>query len=274
MKKLLPLVQKQLNTGGVKNRVISTLTTQEIGSYQEKGYLTLPGAFTPDEVTAWDTESRRLLRLGLAHDDNLRTVTYRTPAGIPIVDRINPVVDISPLFKALTEDERIRRPLRELYGDDMVLFKDKIIYKMPGVTGYPIHQDYSSWQLFPKDLVNVIVSIDEADADNGGVEFFPGYHDRLLSTPGELRYMSEDEAEQIDFSQAEVVRTSAGDMVIFDCLTPHRSGVNRSSRLRRQLYLTYSSAKNGDLYEKQLKYIEETYRNKRSGKEKERLFFR
>jgi hypothetical protein len=255
-------------------KVIPTLTSEEISSYREKGYLTLAGAFTPDEVKAWDAESRRLLRLGLAHDDNLRTVTYRTTAGIPIVDRINPVVDISPLFKALTEDERIMRPLRELYGDDMVLFKDKIIYKMPGIPGYPIHQDYSSWQTFPRDLVNVIVSIDHADADNGGVEFFPGYHERLLSTPGELRYMSKEEAEQIDFSKVEVVKTSPGDIVIFDCLTPHLSGVNKSSRLRRQLYLTYSSAKNGDLYEKQLEFIDETYRNRRSAEARERLFFR
>lgn len=255
-------------------KVITTLTAEQISTYQEKGYLTLADAFTSDEVIAWDAESRRLLRLGLAHEDNLRTVIYRTPEGITIVDRINPVVDISPLFKALTEDERIMRPLRELYGDDMLLFKDKIIYKMPGVTGYPIHQDYSSWQIFPKNLVNVIISIDAADADNGGVEFFPGYHNRLLSAAGELRYMNKKEAEQIDFNKVEVVKTSPGNIVIFDCLTPHRSGVNRSNRLRRQLYLTYSSAKNGDLYEEQLKYIEETYRNRRSGEAKERLFFR
>jgi hypothetical protein len=255
-------------------KVITTLTSEQISSYQEKGYLSLASAFTPDEVKAWDAESKRLLRLGLAHKHNLRTVMYRTPAGIPIVDRMNPVVDISPLFRALTEDQRITNPLRELYGDEMVLFKDKIIYKMPGVEGYAIHQDYSTWQVFPKDLVSVIVSIDDADADNGAVEFFPGYHDRLLSTPGELRFMNEQEAEQIDVSNVEVVKTNRGDIVIFDCLTPHRSGVNRSSRLRRQLYLSYSSAKNGSLYEEQLKYVEETYRNKRSGKASERLFFR
>src|SRR6267142_3434231 len=253
---------------------MTILTSEEISSYQEKGYLPLAGAFTSDEVKAWDDESKRLLRLGLAHEDNLRTVMYRTPAGLPIVDRMNPVVDISPLFKALTQDERIMGPLRELYGEDMLLFKDKIIYKMPGVPGYPIHQDYSSWQTFPRDLVNVIVSIDPADADNGGVEFFPVYHKRLLSTPNELRYMSKEEAEQIDFSRVEVVKTSPGDMVIFDCLTPHRSGVNKSSRLRRQLYLTYSSAKNGDLYEKQLEFIDETYRKRRSAEARERLFFR
>jgi ectoine hydroxylase-related dioxygenase (phytanoyl-CoA dioxygenase family) len=163
--------------------------------------------------------------------------------------------------------------LRDLYGEEMLLFKDKLIYKMPGVPGYGMHQDYSLWQDFPRELVNVIVSIDGADADNGGVEFFPGYHDRLLSTEGESRYMNEAEVDRVDLSTGESVKTEPGDIVIFDCMTPHRSGVNRASRLRRQLYLTYSSAKNGDLYEAQLEYIQRVERKKR-GAAAERLFFR
>jgi hypothetical protein len=245
----------------------------EIDGYRRKGYAVLRRVFAADEVAAWEAESRRLLSLGLAHEDNWRTVLYRSPAGLAVVDRINPVIDISPVFASLVRDERILRPLSDLYGERMLLFKDKLIYKMPGVAGYEMHQDYSSWQTFPKDLVNVIVSIDGADEDNGGVEFFPGYNDRLLSTVGELRYMSAEEAGQIDLSRGEVLKTEPGDVVVFDCMTPHRSGVNRSNRLRRQLYLTYSSAHNGDLYRAQLRYIEETERRRR-GDAAERLFFR
>ena len=257
-------------TSTAKNPV----TPEQVEAFHVKGYLALRSIFTKDEVTAWDRESRRLLGLGIAHEDNLRTVVYKTPTGIPIVDRIHPVADLSPLFKALTNDTRIMNALRELYGEEMLLFKDKIIYKMPGVSGYAIHQDYSSWQNFPRNLANVIVSIDGANAENGGVEFFPGYHQQLLSTPGELRKMNPEEAAQIDFDNGELIETSPGDVVIFDCLTPHQSGVNRSNHLRRQLYLTYSSAKNGDLYEQQLEFFEATCRNGRSGEAKERLFFR
>ena len=245
----------------------------QIDEYRRKGYVALRRVFTADEVAAWEAESRRLLRLGLAHEDNWRTVLYRSPAGLAVVDRLSPVIDISPVFAALVRDERILRPLGELYGDAVLLFKDKLIYKMPGAAGYEMHQDYSSWQTFPRDLVNVIVSIDGADAGNGGVEFFPGYHDRLLSAAGELRYMSAEETKRIDLGSGEVLTTEPGDLVVFDCLTPHRSGVNRSNRLRRQLYLTYSSARNGDLYGAQLRYIEETERARR-GEAAARLFFR
>lgn len=250
------------------------LTSEQIREYHQKGYVALRSIFTAAEVTVWDAESKRLLELGIAHEHNLRTVTYRTSIGTLIVDRFSPIIDLSPIFKALTEDERILNCLRQLCSDDMLLFKDKIIYKMPGVPGYNIHQDYSYWQLFPKELVNVIVSIDSADEDNGGVEFFPGYHDRLLSTPGELRAMNKDEAKQIDFSQGEVVKTRPGDVVIFDGLTPHRSGVNRTHGLRRQVYLTYSPAKYGDLYQEQIRQFAEAYRNRTGWEAKEHLFFR
>ena len=245
----------------------------QLDEYRAKGYAALRRVFAADEVAAWDVESRRLLRLGLAHEDNWRTVLYRSPAGLAVVDRLSPVIDISPVFASLVRDERLLRPLGELCGERALLFKDKLIYKMPGAAGYEMHQDYSSWQTFPRDLVNVIVAIDGADADNGGVEFFPGYSDRLLSAEGELRYMSAEEAGRIDLGTGEVLTTDPGDVIVFDCLTPHRSGVNRSKRLRRQLYLTYSSARHGDLYGAQLRYIEETERARR-GAAAARLFFR
>ncbi|HVF57829.1 MAG TPA: phytanoyl-CoA dioxygenase family protein [Pyrinomonadaceae bacterium] len=240
----------------------ASLTEEQVADYRRDGYLALRGVFSADEVAAWEAESKRLLRLGLSRD-NLRAVTYRTPTGLAIVDRIHPVADISPMFKALAGDARILGPLRQLYGGEMLLFKDKIIYKMPGVSGYPLHQDYSWWQAFPLNLANVILSIDPADFDNGGVEFFPGYHDRLLSAPGETRHMNETEAAQIDLSGGEVLQTSPGDVVLFDCLTPHRSGVNRSNRLRRQLYFSYSEAGNGDLYDAHLRYVEDFFDNKK-----------
>jgi 2-aminoethylphosphonate dioxygenase len=236
--------------------VSTTLTAVQLDEYRRKGYVTLHGLFREDEVLDWIAECNRLLRLGLAHQNNIRTPIHFIKETFGIVDRLDPVVDISDIFRELADDERVRGALRDIFEDEALLFKDRLIYKMIGMPGYPIHQDYSWWQEFPRDLVNVAIAIDAADAENGALELFPGYH-QLLSTPGEMRHMNEQEAEQIDFDSGELMTTRPGDLVIFDCMTPHRSGPNLSSRLRRQLYLTYSPATQGDLYQRQLQLLKE-----------------
>ena len=251
-----------------------TLTEDQLNTYRQKGYFTLRGLFEEDEIALWVAESERLLKLGIAHENNVRTVPHYLTESFWIVDRLSPVVDVSSVFKALAEDNRLLNVMRDIFEDEVLLFKDRLIYKMIGMVGYPIHQDYSWWQEFPRDLVNVLVAIDGADEDNGALELFPGHH-RLLSAPGEMRHMNEREAEQIDFGSGELMITQPGDVIIFDCMTPHRSGPNMSNRLRRQLYLTYSPARHGDLYEKQIQLLIEGRSSRRMTDElKKRAFFR
>jgi ectoine hydroxylase-related dioxygenase (phytanoyl-CoA dioxygenase family) len=88
---------------------------------------------------------------------------------------MDPVVDLSEMFRTLAEDDRVRGIARDIFDDEALLFKDRLIYKMIGMPGYPIHQDYSWWQEFPTDLVNIAIAIDPADAENGALELFPGH---------------------------------------------------------------------------------------------------
>ncbi len=251
-----------------------TLTPVQLESFRQTGYLTARGLFDSKEIELWESESKRLLKLGLANENNLRTCPHYITETMWIVDRMDPVVDISDVFNSLAQDERIVNLLRQVLNDEPLLFKDRLIYKMIGMPGYPIHQDYSWWQEFPEALVNVAIAIDGADVDNGALELFPGHHE-LLSAAGEMRHMNEVEAQQIDLSSGELMITEPGDLVIFHCMTPHRSGPNRSNRLRRQLYLTYSAARYGDLYQRQLELLMEGRSSRRMDEEtKARVFLR
>lgn len=253
----------------------ATLTPLQLETYHRKGYVSLPGLFRDDEVTRWAAECERLLRLGLANKNNIRTPVQFITKDFWIVDRLDPVVDISDVFRDLANDERLRGVLRNILDDEPILFKDRLIYKMIGMRGYPIHQDYSWWQEFPQELVNVAIAIDGADAENGALELFPGYHHRLLSTPGEMRHMNAEESQQINFASGELMTTNPGDLIIFDSMTPHRSGPNMSNRLRRQFYLTYSPARNGDFYQRQLQLLKEGRSSRPMTDEfKQRSFFR
>lgn len=225
------------------------LTNEQLKDYNENGYLVLRKVFTDQEAALWRQECERLLSLDEYLGPNNLRVGYRKVEDRPIIEKIDPVQDISAVFRALETDERILSPLRDIYLDEPTLFKDKLIYKLPGVSGYTMHQDAAWWQGFPiEGLISVMIAIDGASEENGGLELFPGYHDRLRSTPGELRNMNEEEIAEIDLSKGQIVETHPGDVIIFHSFTPHQSGSNTVNVSRRQLYLTYSPAKNGQLY--------------------------
>jgi hypothetical protein len=252
------------------------LNAEQIRSYRESGYLRLPGVFPPAQVTVWSAECDRLRDdPELVHPDNLRTRFRRVGKGPPVLERYDPVVDVSPVFQALAADPRLTGVVGELLGEEPLLFKDKLIFKLPGMSGYQMHQDGSWWQGFPVDaILTAMVAIDGAAADNGALEVFAGYHDRLLSAPGELRNMNGIEMRRIDGARARLLEMKPGDVALVHSLTPHRSGTNASSRSRRQLYLTYSAGRYGDLWRAHREHLRAYVSASLGVEERQRLFFR
>jgi hypothetical protein len=251
------------------------LTKRQLARFREDGFLVLSGLFDPVEAAKWSSECKQMLSAGIADEFNLRTHPHYVTPGVWIVDRIEPVVDISSVFKELSRSELILNPLREILGGEVRLFKDKLVYRMVGTPGYNTHQDYSWWEEFPDDLVNVMIAVDGADADNGALEFFPGHHNRLFTPPGAMRNLNRSESNEININSGTIIKTMPGDVVFFHCKLPHRSGPNVSSRLRRQLYFTYSAARHGDFYERQLRLLRENRPSKGPNAEnRDRYYFR
>lgn len=251
---------------------INILSTEQIKSYNEKGYLVLRNVFTEQEAIVLQAECEKLLTLeAYTATNNVRAGHRSYTNGDVKIERLDPVHDISAVFADLVKDERILTPLRDIYLDEPQLFKDKLIFKLPGANGYSMHQDAAWWQGFPiQGLISVMVAIDGATVMNGGLELFPGYHERLRSTPGELRNMNAEEIAEIDPSTGEIVETKPGDVIIFHSFTPHQSGANTSENSRKQLYLTYAPAKDGDLYKAHYQHYK---RYALKGKDLEQYYF-
>jgi ectoine hydroxylase-related dioxygenase (phytanoyl-CoA dioxygenase family) len=128
-----------------------------------------------------------------------------------------------------------------LLDEPAVLYKEKINYKLAGGAGYTAHQDAPAYPMI-ESHVSAMIAVDDADADNGGLEVVSGCFTSVLST---------DARGCIDRAIAdtlawEPVDLAAGRTLWFHSRTPHRSRANHSDRPRRALYPTYNARREGD----------------------------
>ncbi len=218
--------------------------------YHTAGYVVARGLFTPVEVTGWQRECERLWAEIASEPAASGRIQRRGHiARGMIADRIDPVIDVSPAFARLAADPRMLGAVRAALGAAPALVKAKLIEKRPGTRGYTMHQDYPYWTWLdiPADeLLSVAVAIDAAHAGNGGVEVFPALHHGRLA-PGTDEPLDVDER-TMDLSSGEIPVLASGDLLLFHSLTPHRSAPNVSTESRRMLFLTYTTARHGDVY--------------------------
>jgi ectoine hydroxylase-related dioxygenase (phytanoyl-CoA dioxygenase family) len=183
--------------------------------------------------------------------DNPRVQWRGALAGGEIADRIDPVLDVSPLFHALAHDGPLVEMASSALDDAAVVFKAKLIVKRPGTLGYTMHQDHPYWESLgaPADAyVTVVVAFDRFEAANGAVEVFPGqHHSRVPAPPHEP--LDADES-RMDTSGGVLIEQAPGDVAFFHSLIPHRSAPNRSPRARRGLFVTYLASRHGGLSER------------------------
>ena len=229
----------------------SGLTPAELEHYRKAGHVTVRGSFAPEEIHEWRQECERLWALADAQLDAARIQHRGRVTGGSIADRIDPVVDVSPLFAALARDARILGPVGAALGSGAILFKDKLISKLPGTLGYGLHQDFPYWEWLgipAAELLSVQVAIDAATEDNGALEVFEGLHHAKVR-PAPDNPLDADEA-AVDPSRCKRADLAAGDLLLFHSLVPHKSGPNTSAVSRRALFLTYCAARHADAYQR------------------------
>jgi ectoine hydroxylase-related dioxygenase (phytanoyl-CoA dioxygenase family) len=222
-------------------------TTDRRAAWECDGFIVVRSLFDPDEMADASIEADRLLK-DYAHITSTMNLRCRWQnnvfTGDCTFETFDPVVDIGPVCRRLALHPRLLAVLRELYGEPASLFKDKLIYKPPGVKGYGLHQDWIAWDGFPRSFLTVLIPFDAADRDNGCTVVYPGYHRDGPLTPQDGQYR-ELPAEAVDESRAVPLLLEPGDVAIFGGFTPHRSDPNVSGRWRRQLYLSYNALSDG-----------------------------
>jgi hypothetical protein len=220
----------------------------ELQAFQTDGFIVVPGLYTErevEELCAWcDELCQRGPVVGkemFYYEDSL------LEPGKKILSRIENFIDYDERFRAFIEDERLSGRLAELLEAEPILFKEKINFKRSGGDGFKPHQDIQpGWDDYAPYFISVLVTMDASTVENGCLELSAGHHKKGLL--GERwKPLTEEQLAGVEFTKYPM---KPGDVAFFDCFVPHQSGPNLTGKQRRNLYLTYNRASDGDSRQK------------------------
>jgi len=219
------------------------LSDQQVEQFHRDGFLLVRGMYSADEVadiSDWTEEvagypevpGKYMMYFEESQADHSR-----------ILCRIENFVPFHEGFSKLITRRRMSQAVSELFGEESVLFKDKINFKMPGGDGFREHQDVQAgWDEFADLHITAMIAIDETNEANGSLEMIAGMHKQ-----GVLGSMwaplTDDDTDNVEYV---AVHCQPGDAVFFDSYAPHRSHPNRTDKARRVLYITYNVLSKGD----------------------------
>jgi len=255
------------------------LTDVERARYRGEGFFVRESVFGPADLARFRTAAERVVvqaakasdvkaeqvtRSFAPQSDDYRidgnryveaaeaTVQFEHTEGSQTIRVIEPFHHLDPVFDDLIEDPRLVVPLcGVLEADRIALWTDKINLKRPREgSGFRWHQDSPYWSHVCShcdQLPNVMITLDDADRDNGCFRLVPGSHKK-----GFLPGLDDGTAlgplfthpNHFDETTQWLAVVPAGSLVVFDAHTVHGSQPNDSDRSRRAIILTYQPADN------------------------------
>jgi len=180
------------------------------------------------------------------------TMRYNRPDLDGLIDRVENFLPASALFWSVFSGAGApaAAAVERLWGQgDVVVLKDKVNFKLPGMSGFPPHQDNGAgWQRFGPEHVSVSLALEPATAENGALQFLPGpwaRERRMLHEEGETMEPNKEAA--VDSEVWEMVQMMPGDAVVFTSFSPHKSAANTHRTAGRALAIvTYGRMVDGN----------------------------
>ena len=219
------------------------LSDEQVVQFRRDGYLVVRGMYSPEEIEQIAEWTEEVAGSPEVAGRDWKYFEQSADDGSRILCRIENFVPFHGGFSDLITRKRMLQAVGELFGEDAVLFKDKINFKLPGGDGFREHQDVQAgWDDYAPLHITAMVAIDETNEANGSLEMIPGLHDKGLL--GKMwAPLTDEDTEHRPYI---AVHCRPGDAVFFDSYAPHRSGPNRTGDARRVLYITYNKASEGD----------------------------
>ena len=227
------------------------LSAAQIASFKIDGFLPVENVVAGDDVTQL-AEYADLVAAGKVGHIPAERIQLEPPfrhGKEPVLDQ---VLSVRKLSAIACRDEVFWRHachpaivdmVADLLGtDDLKLYNDQLFMKGPRTgSEQPWHQDSASWRdIYPMDLVTAWTAMDEANTENGCLNFAAGTHRWGMVRKERLRPF----IEHLGSDPWPVVEVPLrpGDVSFHHSLVLHRSGANRTGTRRRGYAVHYMRA--------------------------------
>ncbi|KFX94691.1 hypothetical protein V495_04854 [Pseudogymnoascus sp. VKM F-4514 (FW-929)] len=224
-----------------------SISSDQQAFFEKNGYLIVKDALSSSETAnlqKWAQEVHDLPRT-----DEVPWMPYEevNESGKYVLCRTENYANYHADFNALLRGDRILGILGQLAGEDMLLFKEKINYKLAGSGGFAPHVDSTAYT-HVKNIkhLTILIAVDESNMSNGGLEVVEGSH--LMDVPIAKKDNCIEPAWVKEHTWLPV-ELEAGQILIFGSYLAHRSGANKSSSDRKAIYATYNCKSEGDLHD-------------------------
>jgi 2-aminoethylphosphonate dioxygenase len=197
-------------------------------------------------------------------------VYWRLQGTSRFLEKIEPVIDKSDVLKSMASASRLLALAASAMNDSGTPFlvQDKLVFKVPGQDGYPLHQDYNWWHDYqPVEICTIAIAISDVTEINGCLWFFAGRHKSPILPAGENRALSEQEVVLFHSSEPVPVPMESGDALAFHSLAPHFSERNMHSSRRLIFFGTYCASHLGDRYAQHVSAAKQRRRLEQSSNE-------
>jgi hypothetical protein len=224
------------------------LSAAQVKAFHDDGFLIVHGFFDPQEmadIANWSEEVEAWPEIPGKY------MMYFEQSQLQgfgrILSRMENFAPYHAGFDRLFGSDKLRGSVGQLFGEEALLFKDKINFKMPGGDGFKPHQDVQAgWNRYGALHISALITIDEATVENGCLELVAGHH-RAGMVGDSWAPLTDEHMQGMELV---AVPTKPGDVVLFDSYAPHASKPNLTNQRRRLLYVTYGKASDGDQREK------------------------
>jgi len=236
------------------------LDPEMVASYEESGYLVLPGLLPPTTLAEIGAELARLAR-----DDEVKA---RPQAVIePGSDELRSLFQVhlgDDAVGRLSRDPALVSIARQLLGDDVYIHQSRINLK-PGFRGKEFywHSDFETWHAedgMPRmRAVSCSVLLTPNHSFNGPLLTIDRSHHRFVSCPGETptdNYLTSLRRQDVGVPDDDSLRAlvqggritpcvgQPGTVVFFDCNVMHGSNGNITPLERQNVFLVYNAVSN------------------------------